>query len=174
MANESAVILPIPEVEPVVARLRGKYDPSARLGVPAHVTLLYPFYPPPLPDREITTLQGLCRSIEAFAFSFTEVRRFPATVYLHPDREETFTQITRLFIKTWPDCKPYGGAHADIVPHLTVADRVDAETLSAVEDSLRGQLPIPCVAREVWLLTSNQKGIWSKKAGFPLAAPNTN
>ncbi len=173
MGNESAVIIPIPEVEPVVARLRRQYDRSAGLGVPAHVTLLYPFCPPPVPVSEITTLEHVCASITAFPFSFTEVRRFPATAYLHPDQEETFTQIIRLFIKTWSDCKPYGGAHADVVPHLTVAHGVDAETLSAVEDFLRGQLPIPCVAREVWLLTSNQKGIWSKKAGFPLAGPNT-
>lgn len=173
MANESAVIIPIPEVEPVVARLRRKYDRSVGLGVPAHVTLLYPFCPPPVPAREITTLRDVCGSIAAFPFSFTEVRRFPATAYLHRDRKETFSQIIRLLIETWPDCKPYGGAHADVIPHLTVADAVNAETLSAVEDSLRGQLPIPCVAREVWLLTSNQKGIWSKEAGFPLAGPNT-
>jgi 2'-5' RNA ligase len=173
MGNESAVIIPIPEVEPVIARLRRKYDRSAGLGVPAHVTLLYPFCPSPVPVREITTLRDVCGSIAAFPFSFTEVRRFPAIAYLHPDQEETFAQITRLFIKTWPDYKPCGGAHADVVPHLTVADAVDAETLSVVENSLRGQLPIPCVAREVWLLTSNQKGIWSKKAGFPLAGRNT-
>src|SRR5208282_3861380 len=114
-----------------------------------------------------------CASIEAFRFSFTEVRRFPATAYLHPDQAEAFAQITRLFIETWPDCKPYGGVRAGVVPHLTVADGVDAEILGAVEDSLRGQLPISCFAREVWLLTSNQEGIWSKKAVFPLAGNTT-
>jgi len=169
MGNESAVIIPIPEVEPVVARLRRRYDRTARLCVPAHVTLLYPFCPPPVPVGEIARLRDVCGSIAAFPFSFTEVRRFPATAYLHPDQEEAFAQITKRLVEMWPDYKPYGGAHADVVPHLTVADGVDAERLSAMQDSLHGQLPIRCVAREVWLLTSDQEGIWSKKAGFPLA-----
>jgi 2'-5' RNA ligase len=173
MGNESAVIIPIPEVEPIVGPLRLHYDRAAHLGVPAHITLLYPFCPTQTVSAEIKTLRDVCASIEAFPFSFVEVRRFPATAYLHPDKSEAFVQITRTLVKTWPDYKPYRGTHPDIVPHLTVADHVDIETLNAVEDSLRCQLPIRCFAREVWLLASNDSGMWSKKALFPLAASKT-
>jgi hypothetical protein len=172
MSNESAIIVPIPEVEPVVGPLRLQYDGSARLGVPAHLTLLYPFLPAQAVVAEISTLRSACASIEAFPFSFTEVRRFPETAYLHPDKSETFAQITRILVGIWPDCKPYNGAFAEITPHLTVADRVNHETLSAVGDSLRPHLPIRCVAREAWLLTSDNAGMWSRKDRFPLAAMN--
>jgi hypothetical protein len=152
MSNQSAIIVPVPEVESVVGPLRLQYDNSARLGVPAHVTLLYPIRPAQAVVAEIRTLRDACASIEAFPFSFTEVRRFPETAYLHPDKSERFAQITRTLVGIWPDCKPYNGAFAEITPHLTVADRVGHETLTAVEDSLRRHLPIACVAREALAL----------------------
>jgi hypothetical protein len=173
MGNESAIVVPIPEVEGIVGQLRLRYDAAARLGVPAHVTLLYPFRPVEGLAGEIEALREVCGAIEAFPFAFTEVRRFSATAYLHPDKSERFAQVIRTLVKKWPDCEPYGGAFADIVPHLTVADKVDTETLSAVEDSLRSRLPIRCVANEVLLLTSDQEGMWSKRASFSLAPAGT-
>jgi hypothetical protein len=90
MVNETAIIIPVPEVELVVGVLRLEYDPTARLGVPAHITVLYPFCPLQSVGTEIKALGEACRSIEMFPFSFTEVRRFPSTVYLHPDKTKAF------------------------------------------------------------------------------------
>jgi hypothetical protein len=115
-------------------------------------------------------LRDVCQSIEKFTFSFTEVRRLSATAYLRPDKSEAFVQITETFVQRWPDCKPYGGAHNNIVPHLTVADRVDSQTLSAVEEVLRRQLPLKCVAAEIWLLTSDHAAVWSRRGVFPFRA----
>jgi hypothetical protein len=42
--NESALV--VPEAEPLVKPFRDRYDPSAAAGVPAHITLLYPFKQP--------------------------------------------------------------------------------------------------------------------------------
>ena len=174
MGNESAIIVPVPEVESTVGSLRLQYDPAAQLGIPAHITLLYPFGSPGAACDAINMLKDLFASVQAFPFSFAQVRRFPATVYLYPNRPEAFAQIIRTLMKTWPDRQPYGGAFSEIIPHLTVADRVGPEVLSAVEESLRPQLPIQCVAREAWLLTSDEAGMWSKMAGFPLAASETD
>ena len=170
MGNESAVIIPIPEVEPIVASLRLQYDRSASLGVPAHITLLYPFRPPQVILGEIKILRDICMSIEAFPFSFTEARRFPATAYLHPDKSGQFAQITKTLAKMWPDYQPYNGTFSDVVPHLTVADEVNVETLATVESFLRRHLPIKCFAGEIWLMTSDYEGMWSKSAVFPLAS----
>jgi 2'-5' RNA ligase len=171
MGNESAIIIPVPEVEAIVGPLRLEYDGTAGLGVPAHITVLYPFCPPQSVGTEIETLREACRSIEMFPFSFTEVRRFPSTVYLHPDKSEVFVQITKTLARLWPQCKPYGGIHDEVIPHLTVADRVDVGSLVTVEDSLRPHLPLQCVAREIWLLISDHAGMWSRKTFFSLAAP---
>jgi len=56
-----------------------------------------------------------------------------------------------------------------LIPPLTVADQVDAETLNTVEESLRDHLPIQCVAREIWLMVSDAAGFWTKKASFSLS-----
>ena len=168
MGNESAVIVPVPEVDPIVATLRLQYDPASRLDVPAHITLIYPFVHLQAVAHELKTLAKICESIAAFRFAFTEVRRFPATAYLHPDKSETFVQITKTLMNMWPECRPYGGAFPDIVPHLTVADGVSAEILSTAEDLLHCHLPILCVAREIWLITSDRAGVWSKEASFSL------
>ncbi len=45
--TQSAVLVPVPEAERVVSRHRIRLDPAAELGVPAHVTVLYPFVAPP-------------------------------------------------------------------------------------------------------------------------------
>jgi hypothetical protein len=42
----SAAVLLVPEAEPVVGVTRARYDRSGRWGVPAHVTVLFPFVPP--------------------------------------------------------------------------------------------------------------------------------
>jgi len=40
---ESSLMIVVPEAERLVKPFREKYDPSAAVGVPAHITLLYPF-----------------------------------------------------------------------------------------------------------------------------------
>jgi 2'-5' RNA ligase len=168
MAHQSAIIIPVPEVEPILGPLRLKYDPSAKLGVPAHITLLFPFCSAQAVNAEVEALGKVCSSIELFSFSLAEVRRFTATAYLHPDKSETFAQITKMLIRKWPEYEPYAGVHREIIPHLTIADQVGSETLDVVEEIARRQIPIRCVAREIVLLASDHAGIWSTKAVFSL------
>jgi hypothetical protein len=168
MGNESAIVVPIAEVESIVGKLRLEYDESASLGVPAHVTLLYPFHPPQAAIGQVEALREFFNSIASFQFCFTEVRRFPATAYLHPDNSERFIQIIHALLTRWPGYQPYAGLFPGIVPHLTVAHNVAKEIMDAVENSIRHYLPIRCVAREAWLLVSDQTGFWSKRASLPL------
>lgn len=44
--SESCLLVPVPEAELAVGRLRRRLDQSAAWGVPAHVTILYPFVLP--------------------------------------------------------------------------------------------------------------------------------
>jgi hypothetical protein len=107
MGNESAVIMPIPEIEPVVVRMLPlRYDESARLGVPAHIALLYPFCSPQAVVDAVKTLKDFCESMEAFPFTFIEVRHFPETVYLHPDKSENSPKLQTLWSKSGPNVSP--------------------------------------------------------------------
>ena len=42
----SAFAVKVPAADPLVAELRAQFDATARLGVPAHITVLVPFMPP--------------------------------------------------------------------------------------------------------------------------------
>jgi hypothetical protein len=78
MGNESAIIIPIPEAEPIVGPLRLQYDGAARLGVPAHITVLYPFYPIQAAIGEIEVLRDVCRSIGNCLFASGQIRSIRA------------------------------------------------------------------------------------------------
>jgi 2'-5' RNA ligase len=43
----------VPEAEPAVRQLRERLDPSAAVGVPAHITVLFPFMPPHAIDAAV-------------------------------------------------------------------------------------------------------------------------
>ena len=45
-SSESALVVLVPEAEAIAKPFRDQYDPSAAAGVPAHITLLYPFKAP--------------------------------------------------------------------------------------------------------------------------------
>ena len=43
--GQTAIIVPVGAAEPIVGRWRTRFDPAAAAGVPAHVTIIYPFLP---------------------------------------------------------------------------------------------------------------------------------
>jgi len=45
VAGETGVVVPVPAAAAVVGHWRKRYDTSAPLGVPPHVTICYPFVP---------------------------------------------------------------------------------------------------------------------------------
>ena len=83
--SQSAFIVPVPEAEERVRSLRRRFDPTARLGVPAHITVLYPFMAPELIDElTVSEIQALLGNTSSFAFSLDRVERFPDATYLAP------------------------------------------------------------------------------------------
>src|SRR3954466_12753022 len=51
--TQTALIVPIPDAEPAVGPFRASLDRAASWGVPAHVTVLYPFLPPERIDEAV-------------------------------------------------------------------------------------------------------------------------
>ena len=66
----SALILPVPEAEPLLAQWRARWDPNASLGVPAHLTLLFPFLPQTrVTDAEVAKLRDWFSQVPETDFS---------------------------------------------------------------------------------------------------------
>jgi hypothetical protein len=77
LADESALIVPAPEAEPVVRPWRQRLDRSASVGVPAHLTVLYPFASPTAIDSTLLSeLASLFAGFAPFDYRLTDVRWF--------------------------------------------------------------------------------------------------
>jgi 2'-5' RNA ligase len=157
--RRTALIVAVPEAEPHVAELRLAHDSSAALGVPAHITILFPFAPAAEVDEdELGTLLG---AQAAFDFELVSVEHWGDEVtYLAPRPAAPFVALTDAVQTRWPDYPPYEGLHDEPIPHLTVGE---------VRLELAPPLPIACRAHEVLLLEEDEPGgRYSVRARFPL------
>jgi 2'-5' RNA ligase len=161
-ARQSAIIVPVPAAEPVVARWRELFDPSAARGMPAHITVLYPFLAEPrLTDDVLAPLEALCGAVAPFDVTFTRTGRFPNALYLEPDPSEPIRQLTLAIAGRWPEAQPYGGAFDDVIPHLTVAREVGEKVFAEADAEVSPALPIGAALSEAWLYVSRtDDGRW--------------
>lgn len=169
---ETAFIVNVPEAEVVVAVLRERFDPSAKLGAPAHITVLAPFMPPDqITDAVLRRTREALRHVPMFSFRLAEVRRFDAAAFLAPEPSTPFIALTNALSRTFPAYPPYGGEFDSVVPHLTVAHGSVANIETAYAElvtkmGLRG--PIACRCETVSLL-ENSSGRWRPLHTFALA-----
>lgn len=169
--GQSALLIPVPEAERLVGEWRSLYDPSAAVGVPAHITLLYPFVPrTEIGEPLLEELGRLFAGFPPFAYRFPACARFPGVLYLALEPAKPFQRLIADLAARYPDYPPYGGAHERVVPHLTVADlraQLDIVVMNRVERGIAPGLPFAARASEVWLMTERRRR-WSRKARFPL------
>ena len=170
----SALVVLVPEAENLVQPFRAKFDPSAAQGMPAHITLLFPFLHPDEIDARVQhELQACFAGRPRFHFSLTTIRRFqPGVLYLVPDPDVPFREITRAIWDGYPETPPYGGKFTHTIPHLTVAQVEGRELLDPVAEAFMrasdGKLPIRSTATEVALM-DNRSGRWQVRYLFSLA-----
>jgi 2'-5' RNA ligase len=166
---ETALIVAVPEAEPLVGSWRAKHDWSAQRGVPAHVTVLYPFAPTErVDDRLLAELRQLFATQPSFSFDLPRVARFPDVAWLAPEPPEPFKALTQTVAARYPEYPPYEGIHDEVIPHLTVAEG-DAELQDEVEAALAEHLPIAAHARDVVFMFEGDDGLWREAHRFPLA-----
>jgi len=155
------LIIAVPESEASVAELRLAHDSSAPLGVPAHITILFPFAPPGDVDEE--ALERLVAEHSAFDFQLASLEHFDDGVtYLAPVPFEPFVALIRAVAERWPAYPPYEGMFEvdAVIPHLTIGE-------TPLE--LDAPLPIACRAREVTLIEQDESGErWRVRRRFPL------
>lgn len=166
---ETALVVEVPEAEPLVSHWRAKHDWSAQRGVPAHITLLYPFVPAERVDEDLMRdLRELFASRPAFSFRLTRVARFPDVAWLAPEPSEPFAALTELIVGRFPDYPPYEGDHDEVIPHLTVAEGAVA-LQDEVEAALTPHLPLEAAVHEVALLVEDERERWHRAMRFPLS-----
>jgi 2'-5' RNA ligase len=168
-AGRSGLIVRVQEAEHLVRAWRDRLDPSAGAGVPAHVTVLFPFLDASLVD------EGVCAAIgevvgrhQAFEARFDHCGRFPGVLYLAPEPDADFRSLTEAIAERWPEYPPFGGQFDDVVPHLTVVQGQDEAVLEKAEADLLTGLPVVAQVSAVDLLIHDGTR-WRRRASFPLA-----
>jgi 2'-5' RNA ligase len=133
--------------------------------------VLAPFMPPGKVTAEVMgRLRRVLSALPSFSFELRRVGRFAATAYLAPEPATPFVSLTQAIVAEFPDYPSYGGAHREIVPHLTVADG-DAGLADLAADRLAHVLhsdgPIYATCHSVALL-ENSSGHWKDMHVFAL------
>jgi len=171
--SESAFIVRVPEAEGPVGDLRRRFDASARLGVPAHITVLFPFMPPEqITDAVLRRARAALAPLASFTFRLSRVGRFAATAWLAPEPAQPFIALTQALVGAFPGFLPFRGEHAGVVPHLTVANgsREEAEIAAAeLARVMQAHGAIDGVCDSVALL-DNASGAWRERQVFALGA----
>jgi 2'-5' RNA ligase len=136
--------------------------------MPAHITLVTPFAPPPVPAELISELERIVGLFPIVDLRFEAVGRFPHTLYLKPEPADAIVELTHSIVSRWPEWLPYGGIHAEVIPHVTVADRIeDRRLLDALARTVEDRLPIETRVGAAWLVQESEEGIWQRLVELP-------
>ncbi|MFI0960972.1 2'-5' RNA ligase family protein [Streptomyces sp. NPDC021080] len=167
-AGRSGLVVTVPEAEPVVRAWRDRLDPAVRAGVPAHVTVLFPFlHESRIDGGTLAAVDGVIGRHRSFEARFERCGRFPGILYLAPEADTSFRALTEAVVDRWPETPPFGGEFDEIVPHLTVAQGQDDAVLDEAEADLRGRLPVVARVASVDLMVHDGSR-WRQRASFAL------
>ena len=145
--SSSGLVLLAPELGRRVEDLRARHDPAARQGMPAHVTLIYPFMDPvKLGPTPRARLAEVIRGFPAFDLRFARIGRFPEVLWIAPEPAEALVALVRAIADAFPDYPPYAGQFETIIPHVTVAHGEGLD-LAALEPEVRARLAEPVTER---------------------------
>ena len=151
---ETGLIIPVPAFESFIRHHRTLNSAVSPEGVPAHLTLLYPFLPPMGCKESHAEVASFFTEIEPFDFQLTKVGWFAErVVFLAPEDPQPFIELTEKLIDRWSVCIPYGGRHGGAhVPHLTLGIEGTPEERASLAEAAEQLLPVQCVADQAWLM----------------------
>jgi 2'-5' RNA ligase len=167
-AGQTAIIIPVGAAEPIVGRWHRQFDPAAAAGVPAHVTVIYPFLSEQdLDEDAVRDVRQLVARHPSFTVSFASCGQFPDVLFLVPDPDDPFRRLTAEVFQRWPDAPPYAGLIIDPVPHLTITHGASPKQAAEVEADVTARLPFTWTIREAWLIGFDGTR-WTHRVSLPL------
>lgn len=160
-------MLALPALDRPLRRWR-KFDPAARAGMPAHVTLIYPFMDSRAVDEAVRVrLRDALAPFGPFGMVFDRLGGFPGGVWLEPADPGPVNLIVAALARAFPAHPPYGGAFDKVIPHLTVAQG-PPELAARIRREVPARLPLAAPAEAVSLYARFDEG-WVPAERFALA-----
>jgi 2'-5' RNA ligase len=168
---QSSLVVVMPEVEQAVGPVRAALGAAASGGVSLHVTVLYPFLPPArIDDGVLSAIGDVVAAVPRFDVTFKRLGWFgEAAVWLAPEPDLPFRRLTTALWRRFPETPPYGGAHLDSTPHLTIRHDVSRPLLERTAEAVSALLPIQAAVASVRLVSrSAGTRSWHTVTDFPL------
>jgi len=165
---ESALIIPV-SLPARLERERRRHVPIAALGVPAHVTLLFPFISSgDLTDRDRRRIARILGEQRAFEYQLGRVRAWPTALYLEVLPAAPFVRTVRALVSAYPAWVPYGGAFP-YVPHVTIAELASAEAPRIADP----RQPLHRRAQRAALIAQDEDGRWRTRWRFAVGGSDS-
>ncbi|MFJ1567910.1 2'-5' RNA ligase family protein [Streptomyces erythrochromogenes] len=167
----TAVVIVLPDAAPLLDAA-WRIDPAlVRPGVPAHVSLLYPFVPEAaLTGQDEKNVGSLAASFPAADLLLEDVVTAPGFVAVSVPELQP---IADAFHAQWSGLRPYGGRFgARPAAHVTVAMGADDPATAAhVRTEVGNLLPLRTRAATVQLVVLTEDG-WRPRFTAPLGDPD--
>lgn len=154
--TETVLLLAVPAAEPVVGRHRRELDLSAADGIPAHLTVVYPFKPlGEISEADHECLAQIGREHDPFQVEGTRTAWFGEQVmFVEVNAPQKVHALIVDVASAFPEHPPYSGniPLAQIVPHLTVGAGAPVSALRTAARAVDDGLPFyqEVRAMELW------------------------
>jgi 2'-5' RNA ligase len=143
---------------------------SVAMGIPLHVTLLYPFAPPDQVHER--ALNDFFREFEPFTLTLTGLATWPLVVYAAPEPRDRLLAMMHALFEKYPEYPPYEGEIDEPEPHATLTELERAESLCDVLAQIRARteslFPLTSEIRDVALLEEYEPNWWREHRRFAL------
>lgn len=165
----AVIAVDFPELDAVY---QAEFPTFHALGIPLHVTLLYPFGRPDELGLALPRLAEVVAKHERFEFALTELRTFPRTVWVAPEPAAPFVALVEAIEGEFPETPYSGGVFNEVIPHLTLTDGIEEtqleETLQRLRPVVEPLLPVTVAVDEVVVLAEEEDGQMPVVARLPL------
>jgi 2'-5' RNA ligase len=138
-------------------RRRRRSVPDAVEGLPAHLTMLYPFVDPDGLDRAVRRrIAAVAADHDPFAYQLVERARWPDVIYVAIAPVDPFVALQADLGAAFPDYPIYGEpAGFAFVPHVTIAEGPSIDDPATAADPAWAALPRRARATALEIITSD-------------------
>lgn len=142
--------------------LRRRSVDDAADGIPAHLTLLYPFVDPPeLGPSTRSSLLAIARAHAPFSYELAHRAAWPDTIYVAVDPVEPFVRLQSDLARAFPDYPIYGrGPDFVFIPHVTIAEGAAVDDPTVTNAAAWSNLPVTRWAAALEVITDDADGRW--------------
>lgn len=165
-APETALVLVV-RLPPALEAVRRRSIADAAHGLPAHVTLLYPFAEEGQLDAGVLDIvAAIAARHPVMRLTLGEGRSFPGTLYASVEPDAPLRALQAELAASFPTLPLYGGAF-EFVPHVSIVEGPDAADPRALDDPAWEALPVEHLVDAIDLITGGDGG-WATRRRFPL------